>query len=129
MGICYLCESSISIIDIILQKRGSIATGGITVGEAHNDCFTLYRKHGIDYFIINQYLQHNQSLSEYELTRILNLINKKSISRKNIAKYFGFKYKYVKEFCNFLVVKKRIVERIDVSKLPNPNAPTLPKIS
>ena len=129
MGICYLCESNISIIDIILQKRGNITIEGIKPGEVHNDCFTLYNKHGIDYFIIRQYLEYNQSLSEYDLTRILNLIDKKSTSRKNIAKYLGFKYKHVKEFCNFLVAKKRIVERIDVSKLPKSDIPTSPKIS
>ena len=83
----------------------------------------------MDYFIINQYLKYKQPLSEYDLTRILNLIDKKSTSRKNIAKYLGFKYKHVKEFCNFLVAKKRIVERIDVSKLPKSDIPTSPKIS
>ena len=49
------------------------------------DVFDMPIDVGMDYFIINQYLKYKQPLSEYDLTRILNLIDKKNTSRKNIT--------------------------------------------
>ena len=73
----------------------------------------------MDYFIINQYLKYDQSLSEYDLTRISNMIDKKSISRKNTASRLDLNYDHVKQFWEFLTIKQYITEEID--------APTLPK--
>ena len=75
----------------------------------------------MDYFIINQYLKYKQPLSEYDLTRILNLIDKKSTSRKDIASRLGLNYEHVKQFWEFLIIKQYIIVEIDTPMLPKPD--------
>ena len=129
MGICYYCELNISATDMISQKRCSISIDGRNVGKAHKDCFTLSKKYGTDYFIINQYFKYNKSLSEYDLTRILTVLNKKSVSQKYLVEQLSLKSEHVKEFWEFLIIKQYINIKIDTPILPKSDAPTLPKTS
>ena len=76
------------------------------------------KKYGRDYFIINQYLKYEQSLSDYDLTRILSLLNEKSTNKKYLAKQLGLNYEHVKQFWEFLTIKQYITEEIDTPTLP-----------
>lgn len=129
MGICYYCELNISATDIISQKRCSISIDGRNVGKAHKDCFTLGKKYGLDYFIKKQYLEYDQSLSDYDLTRILTVLNEKSVSKKDLAERLDLNYDHIKEFWEFLTIKQYITIKVDAPTLPKSDAPTLPKIS
>ena len=137
MGICYYCESDISALDIILQKRSTLLTDGKIVGDVHKNCFTLEKKYGLEYFVKKQYLEYNQSLSDYDLTRILTVLNEKSVSKKDLAERLDLNYDHIKEFWEFLTIKQYITIKVDAPTLPKsnaptvlkPDAPTLPKIS
>ena len=138
MGICYYCESDISALDIILQKRSVLLTkDGKILGDVHKNCFTLEKKYGLEYFVKKQYLEYNQSLSDYDLTRILTVLNEKSVSKKDLAERLDLNYDHIKEFWEFLTIKQYITIKVDAPTLPKsnaptvlkPDAPTLPKIS
>ena len=87
MGICYYCEHDITNSDIFMQRRAELERDGNTIGHVHKHCFTLYKKYGNDYFIIEQYLENTMHFSKYELKQILaHLEDTENITPKEVGR-------------------------------------------